>query len=128
MPTSVAHIIGGYAALEAGTNRSGRPGIFFLVLIVVVANLPDLDFLPGVLIGDPGLYHRGPSHSIFAAAAVAGVAGWALGPRLGGARRVALWTFIAYGSHLVLDMLIPDPSGGSAGIPALWPLLASEVG
>ncbi|NNF39323.1 MAG: metal-dependent hydrolase [Gemmatimonadetes bacterium] len=128
MPTSVAHIIGGYAALEAGTNRSGRPGIFFLVLIVVVANIPDLDFLPGVLIGDPGLYHRGPSHSILAAVAVAGVAGWALGPRLGGARRVALWTFIAYGSHLVLDMLIPDPSGGSAGIPALWPLLASEVG
>jgi membrane-bound metal-dependent hydrolase YbcI (DUF457 family) len=128
MPTSVAHIIGGYAALEAGTRRSGRPGIFFLVLVVVVANLPDLDFLPGVLLGDPGLFHRGPSHSVFAAAAVAGLAGWALGPRLGGARRVALWTFIAYGSHLVLDMLIPDPSGGTAGIPVLWPLVVSELG
>ena len=128
MPTSVAHIITGYAALEAGTKRSGRPGIFFLFLVVVVANLPDLDFVPGVLVGDAGLYHRGPSHSLFAAVLVAGLAGWAFGNRLGGARRVASWTFIAYASHLALDMLLPDPSGGSAGIPVLWPLLASEVG
>lgn len=128
MPTSVAHIIGGYAALEAGTDASARRGIFFLVLVIFAANLPDLDFLPGVLAGDAGLFHRGASHSLLAALIVAAVAGWGLGSRLGGFRRVAGWTFLAYASHLLLDTLVPDATGATAGIPLLWPLIGGELG
>ena len=128
MPTSVAHMIGGYAALESGARRSPRPGIFFLFLVVIVANLPDLDFLPGVLVGDAALFHRGASHSLVAAVVVALALGAALRGRAGGFKRVAACAFLAYGSHLVLDMIVPDPSGYTAGVPLLWPLVESEIG
>lgn len=128
MPTSVAHMIGGYAALETGARRSPRVGIFFLFLVVIGANLPDLDFLPGVLAGDPGLYHRGPSHSLLAAVVAALLCGAVLGRWVGGFRRAAGWTFLAYASHLVLDMVVPDPSGMSVGVPLAWPLVAAEIG
>jgi inner membrane protein len=127
MPTSVAHILGGYAALEAGSPPQQRRGIYFLLFVVVASNLPDLDFLPGYLIGNEGLFHRGASHSILAAIIVAGGLGLALGSRLGGFRAVAGWTLLAYGSHIVLDMVVPDPSGKGGGVALLWPFLGTEV-
>lgn len=127
MPTSAAHILGGYAALEAGSPPQRRRGILFLFFVVVVSNLPDLDFLPGLLIGNEGLFHRGASHSIVAALVVAAGIGFALGPRLGGFRTAAGWTLLAYGSHIVLDMVVPDPSGRGAGVALLWPFWRAEL-
>lgn len=127
MPTSVAHILGGYAALEAGAAPKPRRGMFFLFLVLIVANLPDLDFLPGLLLGNEGLFHRGATHSILAAVVVAGALGAALGPRFGGARTVAGWALMAYGSHLVLDLVVPDPSGRGGGVALLWPILDAEI-
>lgn len=127
MPTSVAHILGGYAALEAGTPPRSRRGIFFLFLVVIVSNVPDLDFLPGFLLGNEGLFHRGATHSILAAIVVSIGLGAALGPRFGGARTVAAWALLAYGSHLVLDVVVPDPSGRGSGVALLWPFLDAEI-
>jgi inner membrane protein len=127
MPTSVAHILGGYAALEAGSPPQRRRGIFFLFFVIVVSNLPDLDFLPGLLLGEEGLFHRGASHSILATIGVAGVLGMALGRRFGGFRTVAGWTLLAYGSHVMLDMIVPDPSGNGGGVALLWPFLSTEI-
>ena len=127
MPTSVAHILGGYVALEAGSPPQRRRGILFLFFVVVVSNLPDLDFLPGLLLGNEGLFHRGASHSIVAAIVVAGGLGLAFGTRFGGFRTVAGWTLLAYGSHVLLDMVVPDPSGSGGGVVLLWPFLSTEV-
>ena len=82
-----------------------------------VAIAPDLDFIPGLLIGDPGRFHHAVSHSVIAAVVVAAAAGVAT-------RRWARWAllvFLAYCTHLALDYLTVDDSEPH-GIPLLWPL------
>ena len=98
-----------------------RPGVL-LASAVLLANAPDLDFLPGLLVGTPGAYHRGPSHTLLAVVvvglAIALVARWRAAPR---PWRLGLWAAAAYGSHLVVDFLTIDavpPFGGRF----LWPL------
>lgn len=121
MPTSVAHSIAGYAALDARnpTRPLRRPLFWFLVL--VVANAPDLDFVPGLLVGEPGAFHRGASHSLGAAL----VAGIVLAPLFGrsasGLRRGFVVVFLVYASHALLDVVGTAPMN-VRGVPILWPL------
>lgn len=35
-----------------------------IALYLFATNAPDLDFIPGLFLGDPDLYHHGVSHSI----------------------------------------------------------------
>lgn len=91
-----------------------------MLLAIALANLPDLDFLPGLLLGAPSAFHRGPSHSLATALAcgtVVGLLAWRCGCR---PVRTVLTATAAYGSHLVLDCLSADP-GAEAGVPLLWP-------
>lgn len=123
MALCFTHTAAGYLAYEAGRPGEGhRPGL--LAAAVALANGPDVDFLPGILIGQPGAFHRGVTHTL-AAVVVIGVAA-ALGAGvLGRPRRIvlraALWAGLVYASHLLLDFFTADvkpPSGGRF----LWPL------
>ncbi len=88
---------------------------------VVAANLPDADFLPGILIGEPGRFHHGASHSLVAAVASAAAAyGIAKAFRLRTAGRIGLLVGLAVLSHLGLDM-ISSLVDRRHGIPLLWP-------
>ncbi len=101
--------------------RSPRPGSKAVLAAIVFALAADLDFVPGLLVGQPALYHQGISHSV-AFALAAGLLG-AVAVRLRGwsaARRFALFT-AAYGSHLVLDLLGTDRRP-PFGLPLLWPM------
>jgi inner membrane protein len=93
---------------------SSRPGWRLLAVCAVVATLPDADFfLP--------MQHRGPSHSVGAAAA-AGVIAF-LGLRLAGMHdpsRLAVVMAAAYGTHVLFDWLGAD-SSAPRGLMALWP-------
>ena len=70
MPLPIGHALAGIAFFQT------RPGLFFknkwldAVFFVFLANLPDADFLPGLLLGFPNLYHHGIFHSLGAALAV----------------------------------------------------------
>lgn len=90
--------------------------------LVVAGNAADLDFVPGILAGEPGLYHHGPVHSLLAAivfgALAAPFARW-LG--LASARRCGLLMGAAFASHLLLDMLASD-DGRPSAVPLFWPL------
>jgi membrane-bound metal-dependent hydrolase YbcI (DUF457 family) len=122
MALCLTHTAAGYLAYEmvrpAGAHRPR-----LLAAAVALANAADLDFVPGILLGQPGLYHRGPTHTLGAlvlvAAAVAvalGLAGW---PRTAWLR-ASLWAGMVYASHLLLDYLTIDavpPYGGRF----LWP-------
>lgn len=131
MPLPVAHSLAGlavYAALdEDGEMRPSRR----LVAAVAVANAPDPDILPGLLLGDPNRFHHGPTHSfltgLVVAATIAWVAArkgwkwpvvgsWSKGVLATGAVLALLW-----GSHVGLDILTHDPSP-PRGVPALWPV------
>jgi inner membrane protein len=69
MPSPVAHAVAGVAAFFAFVPRGplppGRSWTVLLGTCILLAVLPDVDFLPGLLIGDPNRYHQGASHSLF---------------------------------------------------------------
>lgn len=69
--------------------------------------IPDLDLLGGLLGVSPDgpLGHRGVTHSLAFAAAIALLAALIARRRRAAPGPIALWTFLAVGSHGVLDML-----------------------
>jgi inner membrane protein len=117
MPSPVGHSLMAYifyrTSLRPVQLRQWQVGALYLF----TANAPDLDFLPGLIVGNLSRYHHGPSHSL-AFAILFGVV-----VSLFCSRR--LCTFIVasslYSSHVVLDYLVQDPSPPH-GVPLLWPL------
>ncbi len=95
-----------------------------LVLLVVLANLPDIDFLFGI--GDPANWdalHHGFTHSFVAAFLVALVVTgvWRIA---GNFWRSFFLCFLAYSSHLVIDFFTGAKLGWNStgyGIPLFWP-------
>jgi inner membrane protein len=86
-----------------------------------MANAPDLDFVPGVLVGRPALFHQGITHSISVGLIVSlGVAGFL---RIRGRQFAKFFNicFISYLSHLLIDLFGTDKRF-PFGIPVLWPL------
>jgi len=122
MALSFAHAAAGYLVYEvARPSGPHRPGL--LASAVVLANAADVDFVPGLLAGDPDLYHRGFTHTLGATVLVAVVAAvaarvwrWRWRPS-----RVAMFVGAAYGTHLLLDYVTSDvvPPHGAR---FLWPL------
>lgn len=122
MATPVGHGLAGLTVGVAG-GESGR--VWRYALLGLVAGLaPDLDFVPGLLAGDPARFHHGPTHSL-AAALFAGVVVLVLGPPAG-RWRAGLVAAGGYLSHLVLDLVTADPSP-PRGVPLLWPILDGPV-
>lgn len=120
MSLPVLHSFAGYCAHRLGASSGNRDSssLAFLLYCVLLANLPDFDFLPGILIGDASFFHRTFSHSFIACLAVALTGGflWRLFARES-FLRAAVVSFLAYSSHLMLDLL----SVGPKGIQLFWP-------
>jgi len=126
MATPIGHGLVGYAVflfLKKGKRGLSLPLLFLAVFIAIV---PDLDFLPGLFVGEPALYHQGISHSL----SFAFVAGIVCGLFLRGQNRfffpVFFLIFLAYTSHLVLDLFGPD-GRTPYGIPLFWPLSSTHL-
>lgn len=126
MASPVGHLLAGLgaAALAPGA-RGGSPSRSTVGWAVLLANLPDADIALGLFAGSLGAFHRSGSHSIAATLAV-GVAAWAWIRSRGGGEAAAwgLWAASVFGSHLLLDILVRDPSP-PYGIQLFWPVSAS---
>jgi inner membrane protein len=120
MATPIGHALAGYAIYRALVPAKTRQPAL-LVFAAAIATAPDLDFVPGLLIGAPATYHQGLSHS-FAFAVVAGVTGAMVFRSVAGiaARLGFVVSFFCYASHLVLDLFGPD-TRPPYGIPLFWP-------
>lgn len=105
MPSPIGHALGGAIVGQAMTP--GR-----LILPVVMAVAPDLDFLWG--------RHNMETHSL-GAAVLAGVLVWAV--TRGRDPRLALACTVAWASHVLFDWLGSDTTP-PLGVMALWPLSA----
>lgn len=120
MASPVAHSLAG-AIIFLATRRKDNGPHRELLWIVLAANLADLDFIPGLLIGEPSQFHRAFSHSIPAALLFAvfvyAVCWWG---RHRQPVRMTILMFAAYASQLMLDWLSFDP-GPVVGIPLLLP-------
>ena len=120
MPLPVAHSMVGYSFAAASGVRFRRDTFTALLFSIVVANLPDLDFLPGALANEPVLYHRTIAHTIPAAllcGLIIGVVLTRFGKRFW---EIALLGALVYSSHLFADMV--NFGGGNIGVQILWPL------
>ena len=86
--------------------------------------LPDFDFLPGILIGEPAAFHHGASHS-FAFAVLFGAL-VCITLHLCAQKNAghgALLGSVAYGLHSVLDSVSANNS-----VPLVWPLVTEKIG
>jgi membrane-bound metal-dependent hydrolase YbcI (DUF457 family) len=121
MATPIAHTLAGYLVFSASAPPVPQQRQLLLWCCLVMALAPDLDFLPGLLVGQPARYHQGISHSlglaVLTSLALAGVYSLRQRPMA-----AAWWRFcLAYVSHLALDLVTAD-TRPPAGIPVLWPL------
>jgi inner membrane protein len=93
-----------------------------LLLFAVLANLPDLDFIPGyVLRGDANAFHSGPTHSIMFCLAASFVFAmlWRKWPFV----RAWFIFFVTILSHVLVDAFTGPMQGKypSIGVPLAWP-------
>ena len=126
MATSLGHSLAGYVVYRC-SGKTKIPERFILMIIcIVMANTPDLDFLPGILIGQPALYHQGLTHSLgFAVMASLGIAGiFSFKKKMFSV--VFKVCFLSYASHLVIDIFGPD-GRLPYGIPLFWPISGAHV-
>ena len=121
MPSPLGHSLVGYIVFRSTTDSAGL-GRSWFGLCILAANAPDLDFLPGLLLGEPNRYHHRITHSV----------GFAVLVALAFAFVVKFWKRVSftkhftllfglYSSHLALDYLSLDTSPPH-GIPVFWPL------
>ena len=132
MPSPVAHSLIGLALGSAALVPSSAPRELGrrlydlrwpLLGCMVLANLPDLDYIPGILVGDLNRFHHHYTHTLgFVALALAGI--WIVASHRG--VNILLLGLALLLSHLVADMLTQD---GSApyGIMALWPVTEARL-
>jgi membrane-bound metal-dependent hydrolase YbcI (DUF457 family) len=124
----IAHGFAGFwTSLGLATHfktRLAEPWRYYLPrlgVLVLLDNLPDLDFL--VELGSKGEYHRGFTHSLAAAVFVALALGcaWRIAT---GFWQSTMFYFTAYSSHLFIDLCTGTRLGWNntgAGIPLFWP-------
>lgn len=122
MASPVGHALVGLALGRAFDDFSGRDALAVTAGCVALSVAPDLDFLPGLLRGQPLYYHQGPSHSLIVGLALSLVTAVLL---LRDRRRLLrnwLLLFAAFCSHLAIDSLGPD-GRPPIGMPLLWPII-----
>ena len=127
----IAHSFAGFwtfllltARLKVHLITACRQYLPQLVLLVLLANLPDIDFLFGLATdANANALHRGFTHSLVAAffVALAVSCVWRIA---GSFWRSATLYFLAYGSHLLIDLCTGKKLGWNFtgyGIPLFWP-------
>lgn len=120
MPLPIGHTLAGIAFNQI------RPGFFFkgrwqdAIFFIFLANLPDADFLPGILLGHPNLYHHGAFHSLGAALAVSAMGGYFFYLKKKSFWATATGIFLVFSTHLLLDFFSRDLAA-PFGLPIFWP-------
>jgi membrane-bound metal-dependent hydrolase YbcI (DUF457 family) len=119
MATPLGHYLLGLSITQlfARDHDERKQGLW----LATIACVPDLDIIPGLLIGKLTQFHHGVSHS-FAAAAIFSAAGWLQLKWRGRmpSLDLGLLLFLLYASHVVLDFFSLD-TGAPYGVPLFWP-------
>ncbi len=122
MPTPLAH--SGFALALAFAAAPGKlPAPRTTLALIFLANAADLDFVPGILTGQPVAYHHGVSHSFLFAAIMTAMVTPMVTRIAPDPRRFSVWATLAAASHPVLDWVTGEPGADVAkyGVALLWP-------
>ena len=121
MASPIGHGLIAVAIALAVQRRQVAPRWWWFLFAVFAANAADLDFIPGIIIGDPNRFHHGASHSI-AAVVLFGMICALFGQTTRAfTLRLPTLGMACYASHLILDFLTVD-NGAPYGMPLLWPI------
>ena len=127
MPSPVGHLLAGAAVYLVATRKREHSRVR-LTVTLLGSVLPDFDFVPGFLIGEPAAFHHGISHS-FVFAALFGVLVF-MSLRSVRTKKIAIRTgllaSLAYAVHVILDLV--NVHEGTRGVPVLWPLFDRRFG
>ncbi len=121
MPSPIAHSLMGYLICRVTIKSFKGQKWYIILLCIFIANIPDLDFLPGLFVGSASRYHHGISHSIGFSLLFAFGCYFILGLlKQDHMKRSVITVFSLYFSHVVLDFLtkVPDKPYGEL---FLWP-------
>ena len=122
MPSPVAHSLAGYLIYSAVPKHVSHVELGKLLLYCLCTLLPDLDFIPGFLLGNPNKYHHGLSHSLGFATAFALLVSFTFYFFRSRSFLSGFMIFFSlYFSHVILDIFSQDTTS-PYGVPALWPL------
>jgi inner membrane protein len=124
LPSPVGHSLAGvcgYFLVRKWPSLYRRE--YLLVGAILIANLPDLDILP-LLLFEIRSVHRQWTHSLVAAAGFAILFGGLSSRWNGRGIFYGTWGGAVYLSHILLDMLLDDPSPPH-GVKLLWPFTNS---
>lgn len=121
MPTSVGHAFAGVLINEISDFNPGHSFWKSLWMAILLANLADLDFIPGILSGNPNKYHHAYTHSLGATLLVGGFFSLYYLFKYKQFKKPFIYSTGLYASHLILDFLTLD-SSAPYGIPLFWPL------
>ncbi len=121
MSSPFGHSLAGYLVVAFSSKAVVVNNFRVLLLCAFVANAPDLDFIPGMVIGKPNLFHHGISHSLGAGILLAFLLSVVMKGKGGKSiRKRFLLFFSLYCSHLLLDYVSQD-GRAPIGIPLFWP-------
>ena len=118
MPLPMGHTAIGLAAYElSSNNNSAHDRLKFIVFLTVLANLPDIDVIAGLLIKWNGnAFHRGPTHSLIFALIMGFLASraWKISSRI--PRMNFGICFLIILSHILADFFFT-----SSPVSFFWP-------
>ncbi|HZX13974.1 MAG TPA: metal-dependent hydrolase [Thermodesulfobacteriota bacterium] len=116
MPTSIGHALVGLNLWVYQGRKNKRDLVFFMF----VSCLPDLDFVPGLLIGNPFIFHHLLTHGLPFAFIIALI--WSFLFRNRGYIYSFLIAFGLISSHIFLDTMNTDATGvPGKGIMIFYP-------
>ncbi len=119
MPFPVVHAVAGYTVYQISKKGEAPLNWKLALYCMVMGNAADLDFIPGLMIGQATRFHHGITHS-FGFAIIAGLAAGFLVKRFKKKDpfKAFLVTSLAYASHVFLDIV----NGAWKPMPVFWPL------
>jgi glycosyltransferase involved in cell wall biosynthesis len=124
MPSPISHTAVGYVIYKIfkkpGVDTRQNPAIHahLFLIITALSMLPDLDAIPGILVGNLRRFHNNESHSFFVGIGIALLGALLIKWRTG--EKFKYWfllIFSAYGFHIVMDYFTYG-----RGVMAFWPL------
>lgn len=118
MPTPVGHTLMGLT-LWSGFREKGNRDWIKLLLILTAVNLPDLDYIPGLIADRPNAFHHGWTHSLLFAVFAGAVFAAVLIRKTSFGIQFLCMTGACL-THPVLDFFTKDTSA-PFGEQLLWP-------
>jgi len=127
MPTPIGHSLITTTIFSAINRKKLELSWFDYLVFLFIGIFPDLDFIPGLILGTPSRFHHGFTHSLFFGIIIGTIAGliYCKMKRASWLRYSLIFTGV-YFAHLLTDSLSVDTSY-PYGAQLFWPFWKGYV-